>query len=683
MMRLITKFSYFLVLIFSSIHVLAILPAPKLRCASVVAGGNVALTWEVVTDATNSFNSYHIYYSNNLTGPYTEISTNITNINQTTYTDLLANANNQKYYYYMKTLSGTTDYSESSDTLCTILLDIKNLGTGTVQLSWDPLHNPSTLGTYTVYREYPAGNWVNLGTTKNLFYTDMFTLCNAMINYYVDFEESFPCTSRSSVKTEHLQDITAPVKPAIDSVSVDSLSGYSVIGWKPSPSTDTEGYIIYENIKGVWGPIDTIHGRNNTFFVNNHPLWSNSDSASLSYCIAAFDSCLNTSPISINQNTIHLKTQLDTCSRNVTLTWNSYLNMQNGLRGYKIFASENNGPFQLLNINSSANRSYVHSSLNPFSYYKYVIQAFDSSKTITSSSNANTIYTYVPDSPKFLYLRQATIKDFNHVQLKCHVDVSAYASSYKVMRSDSIDGTYAQIGSASPNGTSTIMFDDFSANVNQQSYFYKFIAVDSCGNESITSNHGHTIYLTAEPFNDIQNLLKWNDYSDWLGSVKSYNIYRKVNNFWETSPIASLPAGTITYTDNISSFLNINTEGKFGYLIEALEDNGNPYSFTDTSFSNESYALQNPHFYVPNAFIPNGVNNIFIPVSVFIDAADYSFTVYNRWGQMIFETTDSRQGWDGKFNGNPCPQDVYAYLIRYKNSQGNYIEKSGTITLIR
>lgn len=662
-----------------------VLKAPDVRCAAVDAAGNVILSWIPPIDTMNSFNSYHIYTSNSITGPFTLVDS-IFNYNQTSYTHLGAGANTHTVYYYMKTRSGCLGkyYSPSSQKIQTIYLNVVNSGTGTAQLAWNAIHTPNfptSLGWYRIFLEYPPGTWTQVDSTQLLNYEDTITLCNAFINYRIEIGDSSGCVSVSNIDGDLFQDGIAPPTPIMDSVSVDSLTGHSVLGWEASTSGDTKGYIIYENKNGIWVPIDTVYGITNTYFENTHPYFSNPDSASLSYCVAAFDSCQNTSPISTNQNTIHLTSQLDVCGGSVTLNWSPYSNMPGGIGGYYVFVSENNGVFQLLATNPSTSQSFLHTPLTQFSTYIYVVRAFDPVGTITSTSNADTIYAYTPNQPQFAYLRKASVENFDHVTVTGYVDVSAFVSTYRIMRSESITGPYILIGSVSPNTTSTISFSDFTAYVNQRSYYYKFVAIDSCGNEAITSNLGRTIYLTAEPDKDMKNQLEWNNYSQWLGSVELYNIYRKVDDVWDTSPIITLPGGTTSFTDDISQF--INSEGVFGYYIEALEGAGNPYMFADTSISNEALALQPPRFYVPNAFAPKGLNNLFSPVSVFIDAADYNFKIYNRWGNMIFETSEINQGWDGKYEGEFCPQGVYVYSIKYKNSQNKLIEKTGTVTLMR
>ena len=59
------------------------------------------------------------------------------------------------------------------------------------------------------------------------------------------------------------------------------------------------------------------------------------------------------------------------------------------------------------------------------------------------------------------------------------------------------------------------------------------------------------------------------------------------------------------------------------------------------------------------------------------------FTIWNRWGQKVFETTNRFQGWDGKVKGVMQPMDVYAYTLNIEFSDGVKTTKKGDITLIR
>jgi len=88
--------------------------------------------------------------------------------------------------------------------------------------------------------------------------------------------------------------------------------------------------------------------------------------------------------------------------------------------------------------------------------------------------------------------------------------------------------------------------------------------------------------------------------------------------------------------------------------------------------------------YVPSAFTPDndGLNDVIIPIlGVRYNLA--AFTIYNRWGQKIFSTTESGKGWDGTMNGHAQDAGTYVWIIVVTDSQKNKTEKKGTVTLIR
>lgn len=86
--------------------------------------------------------------------------------------------------------------------------------------------------------------------------------------------------------------------------------------------------------------------------------------------------------------------------------------------------------------------------------------------------------------------------------------------------------------------------------------------------------------------------------------------------------------------------------------------------------------------YIPNAFKPtgDGINKVFKPVVV--GARDYRMLIYNRWGQIVFETHDVNQGWDGTYHGKPCMEGVYAYQITYNGRRQAKRQSNGSILLL-
>jgi len=86
----------------------------------------------------------------------------------------------------------------------------------------------------------------------------------------------------------------------------------------------------------------------------------------------------------------------------------------------------------------------------------------------------------------------------------------------------------------------------------------------------------------------------------------------------------------------------------------------------------------------PEAFTPNGDgHNDVINLRMKGKGELLIFRIYNRWGQLVFETTDLHKGWDGNYRGKPQPADSYAWYIKVRSQTGQVYEKSGTFTLLR
>lgn len=81
---------------------------------------------------------------------------------------------------------------------------------------------------------------------------------------------------------------------------------------------------------------------------------------------------------------------------------------------------------------------------------------------------------------------------------------------------------------------------------------------------------------------------------------------------------------------------------------------------------------------MPNIFTSNedGINDIFHPIST-EGINQYHLTILNRWGEIMFETIDFSQGWDGKFNGDNCNSGTYFWKIEYSDFNDTNYMKSG------
>ncbi len=113
---------------------------------------------------------------------------------------------------------------------------------------------------------------------------------------------------------------------------------------------------------------------------------------------------------------------------------------------------------------------------------------------------------------------------------------------------------------------------------------------------------------------------------------------------------------------------------------------------TNTKYGTSCYdttsiyvVVENCAVYIPNAFTPNGdaLNDIFIPEGIVSNTAKFNMFIYNRLGQLVFESNDINKGWNGKFRGQKMPTGTYTWLIRVTEKSIDSYELVGTVHLLR
>lgn len=128
-------------------------------------------------------------------------------------------------------------------------------------------------------------------------------------------------------------------------------------------------------------------------------------------------------------------------------------------------------------------------------------------------------------------------------------------------------------------------------------------------------------------------------------------------------------------------------EGVFS--ITLIATNGNGCADT-TVFEAGITTVNSGQLLVPNAFIPNrggpgsgnAMNNeVFLPLVQKV--TKFQMMVFNRWGELMFESVSPEVGWDGYFQGKLCAQDVYIYRITVEYENGRSVTKTGDINLLR
>ena len=88
--------------------------------------------------------------------------------------------------------------------------------------------------------------------------------------------------------------------------------------------------------------------------------------------------------------------------------------------------------------------------------------------------------------------------------------------------------------------------------------------------------------------------------------------------------------------------------------------------------------------YLPNAFSPNkdGKNDLLNIIHLGVFELDV-FRIYNRWGELVYETNDLKKGWNGYFKSEPAPIGVYVYYIAGHGHNDRKVSMTGNVALIK
>ena len=89
--------------------------------------------------------------------------------------------------------------------------------------------------------------------------------------------------------------------------------------------------------------------------------------------------------------------------------------------------------------------------------------------------------------------------------------------------------------------------------------------------------------------------------------------------------------------------------------------------------------------YIPNSFTPDGdgLNDGFAPNGFGISEQDYSFFIYDRWGELIFESYEKFAPWFGTYKDKIVPNDVYVWKLNFKDINGKKHTEIGRVSVVK
>jgi gliding motility-associated-like protein len=251
----------------------------------------------------------------------------------------------------------------------------------------------------------------------------------------------------------------------------------------------------------------------------------------------------------------------------------------------------------------------------------------------------------------------------NRPRLVTTLPLTGTATSYTlaISRSTSPTGSFAQVNQQFNNNT----FVDQDANPNTNSYCYQVTYQNTCGQVSPPSQPACTVYLSSNSSSGID----WTSASPFSNAPSAGYTVEILDDLNGTTRVIQVDSDTDYRPDP--------NEQSQKYRIVATSNTG------VFSYSNYFTLRRSSRILVPDAFTPDGdgMNDTFVPKGIFVER--FQMTIFDRWGNVIYSTTDRTLGWDGTINGTMAQDGKYAYYIETQDQTGEKTVRSGSVLLIR
>lgn len=312
-------------------------------------------------------------------------------------------------------------------------------------------------------------------------------------------------------------------------------------------------------------------------------------------------------------------------------------------------------------INDQVQSQHIDTQVNCGVSYRYQVRMTEGNGLL-SISDTSSVITISTDIPEPINNISATVSG-QDINLAWEAPQNFLPIAYIISRSTEAV-TYEVLDTIT--ATNYVDIDLFTQSTQ---YYYDIRYYDACANLSDKSIVSSPVLLVRE----FDKAISWSDYGGWLNGVSEYVLEK----YDETGQlIESLPLGLST------SYQEDQSVNPYQYILYKIVvvpvdiANGN----VESNLLEVTYKSK---VNFPNAFSPDGdgTNDIFNFKSKYI--LEVNMKIYNRWGELVYQTSDVDQGWNGTVNGKQAPLGTYIYYAELVDDMGINFVKSGEIILIR
>lgn len=572
------------------------------------------------------------------------------------------------------------------------------------ELNWDLPTTPNPcFSAYEIYAS--AGN-------KNGPYTLQATVTNPLqtsitINlstgnppyYYFYIINRGTCTNPTptAAKTSDTLFTDKPTSVTIKNVTV--VYNQIVINWLPSSSPEVIGYFVYNNADGSSGGFnvpDTVYGRLTTTLTDT---FHNPSNAPITYAIRAFYRCESALPNYLEgsitppdmRNTsmrLNNPSQPDSCTRTVAVNWSPYLvgTTSAAVTNYEIQVNNNFSGFVTQGTVANNSNSYIVKDIPYLVNFCVRIKANLANGETSFSNELCFDSLQVVQVPQTDYIRNVSIENGN-MYIEYIKDTLASVPIGNAILYRSPDGlVFTPLNNtADYTDKYKIIFTDIANNSidpGANSFTYMVRLNMPCGNFHF-SDTATTLRLGLRNKGNNKAELIWTGFDVQNITFQKFVLEKIIGT--DTVFIDDYSRTETSYSEAQLFDYSQDSIDEVCYRVTAFFTNNNDVAPRSTlqSHSNIVCVSPEPKVYIPQAFVPEGVNKTFKPILIYTVAENYSLQIYDRWHRLLYSTNNSDDSWNGYYKDEIAPNDGYLYILKYKGKNGKDYETAGTVLLLR
>ena len=490
------------------------------------------------------------------------------------------------------------------------------------------------------------------------------------------------------------------IPPVVTGLSANAFGNGVNLSWDPSSCTNADGYKIYRTLNPNFTLpdcctpfdledygftyVDQVIGANTTFYYDNTSLTLGIDYCYVVTAIYSFgqvESCPSDTSCARLIKEVPVITHVSVINTNLTsgsdtIMWSKPTELDTlqypGPYHYKVYHGISQGSDTLLigTTNSSmflenTDTVFIHNNVDTetqANYYRvelyYTNNAADSLVGATNTAGS-------------IFLN--TIPNDNEIKLLWNEQVPWINDNYEVFRANSINGIYFSIATVNTQeflDTGLVNGVEYCYYIKSSGHYTSPSIIDPILNKSqkvcatpvdLTPPCPPSIFIQGDCIEG-ENLISWtNPNNSCADDVMSYSIY-----FGPTDTSALELIATVNDNTDTSFIHSYNWNGLNSvagcYAVTATDS----AQYGNESILSDTVCVDNcPEYWLPNVFSPNGdgENDSFMAIEPFNYIESINIQIFNRWGQLVFESKDPYFRWDGNslVNNEAVPSGVYYY----------------------